>query len=118
MSIDLASRADQVRDEIRAAGQRVIDAVSMGVAKKLQEVEEIEQVRSKNLDKQHDELKELAEGVKSVISFTDTLKTTKVSAERMDNLLPAVEKRVASLRECELSLEPKEHSVLYFEGDR
>ena len=116
MSTDLASRADQVRDEIRAAGQRVIDAVSMGVAKKLQEVEGIEQVRSKNLDKQHDELKELAEGVKSVISFTDTLKTTKVSAERMDNLLPAVEKRVASLRECELSLEPKEHSVLFFEG--
>ena len=116
MSTDLASRADQVRDEIRAAGQRVIDAVSIGVAKKLQEVEDIEQVRSKNLDKQHDELKELAEGVKSVISFTDTLKTTKVSAERMEDLLPAVEKRVASLRECELSLEPKEHSVLFFEG--
>ena len=116
VSTDLASRANQVRDEIRAAGQRVIDAVSMGVAKKLQQVEEIEQTRSKVLDKQHDDLKELVEGVKSVISFTDSLKAKKVLTERMDDLLPAVEKRVASLRERELIQEPKEHSTLFFKG--
>ena len=117
VSSDLVTRADQVRDEIRAACQRVVDAANECAAKKLQQVENIEQERMKNLDRQHDHLKDHADSVKSVISFTDRLKTKKaLRGEDMDTLLPLVEERTAALSSRDVPLQPKEHPVLLFKS--
>ena len=113
-SIDLASRADQVRDKIRIAGQRLVDVVNTCVAGRLQEVEDLEQSRAKLLDKQHDALKELRASVTSVVGFAESLKTGKVSQADMSTLLPVVEERVASLRACDVDFVPKENSALGF----
>ena len=113
-SNDLASRADQLRDKIHAAVQRLVDAVNTCGAQKLQEVEDLEQSRAKLLDKQHDALKELRASVTSVVGFAEGLKTGKDSQADMSTLLPVVEERVASLRACDVALVPKEDSALSF----
>ena len=89
-----SSRADQVREEIRAAGCRVIEAVDASIATKLQQVEDIELASAKVLVKKHDDLKVLANSVISVVDFAACLRTRRVSHEEMSALLPAVEQRV------------------------
>ena len=116
-SSDLVTRADHVRDEIRAACQRVVDAANECAAKKLQQVENIEQERMKTLDRQHDDLKDHVDGVKSVVSFTDRLKTKDgVREEDMSRLLPLVEERTTVLSSCDVPMRPKEHPVLLFKS--
>ena len=107
-SVDKVSKAfgncaEQVREQIRAAGCRVIEAVDMSIAKKLQQVDDIELASAKVFDKKHDHMKVLAESVKSVVSFTDCLRSRKVSHEEMRSLLPAVEERVDLLTDDGLS---------------
>ena len=98
----LSSRANQVREEIRAAGCRVVEAVDASIAKKLQQVEDIELASAKALDKKHDGLNDLADSVKSVVGFAACLRTRRVSHEEMSALLPAVEERVDFLSDGSL----------------
>ena len=103
-----SSRADEVRDEIQAAGQRVVEAVNASVAKKLQEVNNIDEATSKVFYRRHDDLKSFTDSLSSVVSFADRLKTGKISCEKLDTLLPAVEERVDLLSRQDLAEEAGE----------
>ena len=109
---ELGAYADRVRDDIQVAGQRLIEAVGVWVANKLQEVDDIEQTRFKALDRQHDELKDFADSMKSVASFTDCLKVRRIPSKNMAVLLPMVEEQLDLLSRTSPSLKPVEHSAL------
>ena len=90
-----SSRADQLRDEIRAAVCKVIEAVGASIAKKLYDIE----LASANLlHKKEENLKILEESVKAVVGFADCLRTRKLSHEEMRALLPSVGQGVDLLR--------------------
>ena len=109
---DLTTCSDQVRDEIRAAGQKVINTAKKCVAKKLQQVEYIEQERMKTLDEQHNDLTDQMLAVKAVISFTDRLKKKAMRGKELNTLFRLVENRAAVLSSCSMPPQLKEHSTL------
>ena len=109
---DLTTCADQVRHEIRAAGQKVINTAKKCVAKKLQQVEYIKQERMKTLDEQHNDLTGQMLGVKAVDSFTDRLNKKAMRGKELNTLLRLVENRAAVLSSCSIPPQLKEHSTL------
>ena len=109
VSSQLMSQAEEVRAEITAAGERAVSAIYTDVQRKLQEVEDIELSRNKVLDKQHDQLKSLAESVKHAVAFWERLSQSTSDSTAVAHLLLALRNRLASLDEVQIDTKPAEH---------
>ena len=109
---ELERNKSSVKFSIDSALQRAKEKVKECLDRRLHQLDEIVMTRTRNLNQQCSELNNLVHRIKAVISFTESLKTTKISMDDMNILLSAVEKRLDSLHLDTVSLEPVEHSLL------
>ena len=116
VSTDLTGRAKEVRAEVEAAGERAVDTIRASVEQKLQDIDDIEQVRHKALDRQSDELKRHAQAVKNAIVFGEKLRHDVGGGERLGGLLATLDDRATALESVKLTETPVSHSRLSFAG--
>ena len=114
VSGELTARADNVRADIRAAADSAVSTIRACEQQKLQEVDDIEQIRHKALDRQKDDLQRHAEAMKTAIGFWKQLKQSDCG-ESAGNLLAALDKRTTSLVSVEFAESPLHHSDILFE---
>ena len=69
VTVELTKGAKKLRGEIRAAAERAVNTIRVSEQQKLQEIEDIEVVRLKILDRQKDELKTHTEALKTAIAL-------------------------------------------------
>ena len=69
VSTELARRADEVRTDIRQAGKRAVQMLEAHVEQMVQDVDALEESRSKVLDQQEDELKSFLDSARNAIRF-------------------------------------------------
>ena len=116
VSTDLTGRAKEVRAEVEAAGERAVDIIRASVEQKLQDIDDIELVRHKALDRQSDELKRHAQAVKTAITFGERLRHDARGGERLRGLLATLDDRATALENVKLTETPVSHSRLSFAG--
>ena len=114
VSAELTACADNVRADIRAAADSAVNTIRACEQQKLQEVDDIEQVRHKALDRQKDDLQRHAEAMKTAIGFSKKLEQSDCG-ESAGNLLAALDKRTTSLASIDFSESPLHHSEILFE---
>ena len=116
VTVELTEGARQLRGEVRAAAERAVNTIRASEQQKLQEIEDIEVVRLKTLDRQKDELKRHTEALKTAIALTDKLvKMEEGGGRAADRLLEALDKRTTELESTEISHTPERHSHISFE---
>ena len=115
VSLELTEGAKKLRGDVRAAADRAVDTIRASEQQKLQEIEDIEVVRLKGLDRQKDELKGHAEALKRAIFLTDKLAETEGGGRAAGRLLDALEKRTTELESTTISVTPERHSRISFE---
>ena len=115
VSADLSTCADNVRADISASADRAVNTIRACEQQKLQDVDDIEQVRHKALDRQKDDLQRHAEALKTAISFTK--KVTKTDGgDSAGNLLLALDKRTTTLASVDFTEAPSHHPRILFEA--
>ena len=116
VTVELTEGARKLRGEVRAAAERAVNTIRASEQQKLQEIEDIEVVRLKTLDRQRDELKRHTEALKTAIALTDKLVEMEEGGGRAaDRLLEALDKRTTELERAKISDTPKRHSHISFE---
>ena len=115
VSAKLTARADNVRADIQAAADSAVSTIRACEQQQLQEVDDIEQIRHKALDRQKDDLQRHAEAMKTAIAFSKKLERLGVCSESEGNLLVALDKRTTSLASVDFSESPLHQSDISFE---
>ena len=116
VTVELTEGAKKLRGKVRAAAERAVNTIRASEQQKLQEIEDIEVVRLKTLDRQKDELKRHTEALKMAIALTDKLVEMEEGGGRAaDRLLEALDKRTTELDSTEISHTPERHSHISFE---
>ena len=115
VTVELTEGAKKLQGEVRVAAERAVNTIRASEQQKLQEIEDIEVVRLKVLDRQKDELKRHTEALKAAIALTDKLAKMKEGGGRAaDRLLEAMDKRTKELESTEISYTPERHSHISF----
>ena len=114
VSAELTACADNVRADIRASADCAVNTIRACEQQKLQEVDDIEQIRHKALDRQKNDLQRHAEAMKTAISFSKNLEQSDCG-ESAGNLLAALHKRTTSLASVNFSESPLHHSDISLE---
>ena len=116
VTVELTEGAKNLRGEVRAAAERAVNTIRASEQQKLQEIDDIEVVRLKTLDRQKDELKRHTEALKMAIALTDKVVEMEEGGGRApDRLLEALDKRTTELESTEISDTPERHSHISFE---
>ena len=116
VTVELTQGARKLRGEVRAAAERAVNTIRASEQQKLQEIDDIEVVRLKTLDRQKDELKRHTEALKTAIALTDKLVKVEEGGGRAPaRLLEALDKRTTELESMEISDIPERHSHITFE---
>ena len=113
VSSALASRADEVRGDIRAAGARVVATLQACVEQKVTEVDDEEQTRLKVLDKQSDELKRHVSDLERLVSLTESISEHK-KGDALTNLLASLDERADFLDAVKVPEVPESQACLDF----
>ena len=108
----LSVRADEVRCEIRTAGDQAKQAIDDQVCRLLQEVQDVEDSRTKSLDNQVVDLKRQLKNAKGVIRFSNRLSENGGDGMEVMPSLLALQKRVSSIMTEEISEKPKQNADL------
>ena len=111
---DLLACAKRARDKVRAAEKRAVDTVHAVAEQKLQDIDDMELVRHKALDKQLDQLKDHAELLKAAVTLTDKLTQRETTGHDVVGLLQAIEVQADVLAKEEVSDHPADHPCLDF----
>ena len=114
VSTELVQRAQEVRTDIRQAGERAVQMVEAHVQQMVQEVDDLEESRLKVLDRQKDELKTCLDSARSAVRFKDRIMQLSVGGETLFPLLHALETRATGLLSTEIQEEPRHHSRIKF----
>ena len=110
----LTARSEDVRNEIRRAGERAMKAIDERVSELLQRVQDAEDSRTKLLDVQKDELRDHLQSLRNAQRFAERLSVREnVAADAMP-MLVALQKRVSALGKLELSEKPRQHALMDF----
>ena len=116
VTVQLTEGAKKLRGEVRAAAERAVNTIRASEQQKLQEIDDIEMVRVKVLDRQKDELKRHIEALKTAIALTDKLVEMEEGGGRAaDRLLEALDKRTTELERANISNTPERHSHISIE---
>ena len=116
VTVELIEGAKKLRGEVRAAAERAVNTIRASEQQKLQEIEDIEVVRLKTLDRQEEELKRHTEALQMAIALTDKLVEMEEGGGRAtDRLLEALDKRTTELERAKISHTPERHSHISFE---
>ena len=118
VSSDLTSTAKAVRDEVSAAAERAINTIRAYEQQKLQEIDDIEQLRRKSLECQREELERHGEAVKTAISYAEKLEMDEKDGAKPQcspGLLAVVEKRTTALGVAKFRDTPQHHSLILFD---
>ena len=111
VSTELLQCADAVRAEVEAEGERVIDTIRACIKQRLQDVDDIKQVRHKALDKQREELESHAKALKTAVQFGKKL-TAQGGGET--GLLTLLDQRAKELEMAQFDRSPVEKSLLAY----
>ena len=116
VTVELSKGAKKLRGEVRAAAERAVNTIRASEQQKLQEIDDIEVVRLKVLDRQKDELKRHTEALKTAIALTDKLaQGQEGGGKAAGRLLEALDKRTTELERAKISDSPERHSHISFE---
>ena len=116
VSLELTDGAKKLRGKVRAATERTVNTILACEQQNLQEIDDIEVVRLKALDRQKDELNRHTEALKRAISLTDKqVKAEEGRGRAAGRLLEALDKRTTELESTEFSGTPECHSCISFE---
>ena len=116
VTVELSKGAKKLRGEVRAAAERAVNTIRASEQQKLQEIDDIEVVRLKTLDRQKDELKRHTEALKTAITLTDKLAQGHEGGGKATGcLLEALDKRTTELERAKISDTPERHSHISFE---
>ena len=112
----LTVRADEVRGEIRNAGDQAKQAIDDQVCRLLQEVQDVEDSRTKSLDNQRQELTRRLQNIEGAVLFSNRLAERGGDGIEVMPSLLALQKRASnmSMRMAEVSDKPKQHAHLVF----
>ena len=108
VTVELSKGAKKLRGEVRAAAERAVNTIRASEQQKLQEIDDIEVVRLKTLDRQKDELKRHTEALKTAIALTDKLaQGQEGGGKAAGRLLEALDKRATELERAKISDSPR-----------
>ena len=116
VTVELAEGAKKLRGEVRAAAERAVNTIRASEQQKLQEIDDIEVVRLKTLDRQKDELKRHTEALKTAIALTNKLaQGQEGGGKAAGRLLETLDKRTTELERAKISDTPERHLHISFE---
>ena len=113
----LTRRASEVRGEIRRSEERAVGMVRAYAQQLVEKVDDAEEARCKDLDKQKDGLESHLNGLKNAVDFCDRLmKNREANGADLASILDAFVKRSLDLSKTHFDKKPLRHACFDFQA--